>query len=537
MSEENLGYERTSDGKKTIWTTRKDIAENVFFLKGKPFTLKDYPPLHAIYESSARKIVICSGRQVSKSTTAANFLVAEEVGTPHWEAIAVLPSVMQMRRFSNQRVGKVISDSPQIKRWFVNNTCKRNTMERSFLNGSTIYFGALSQIESLRGLSANRIIEDEVQDMVSDDLPIVEESLSGQSSDRQFIMRTGTAKTVGNVLETTLRMSTMNEWIIICPSGHHNLPSSDNISIDGFRCKKCKSLCNVREGYWRSMNGLTDPDGKARDWVGFRIPQIILPLHAEDEEKWAQIVWKMHNIDPITFNNEVMGQAAGSGITILTEDDLRNCCNPGYSNYELYVPGNEHYLTRWGTVDWGLSARKSYTIVTIWGLTVDHRLKLLHAHRYINPDIFKQVEDIARKFQAFGVGAIGVDWGAGVAQSRILEETMRKPVQRFMYVGEQRQLTQWDDNWKVWKVNRTQAMTETFIKMKRQRYWFPEWKFFQNYAKDILTIYEEPLDDRNGNDKIKYDHPEDAPDDFAHCCVYANLLYHLATDRGQGLNL
>lgn len=524
--------------RKTIWTDRKTIAENVFYLKGKPFSLKDYKPFHAIYQTSARKIVICSGRQVSKSTTACNFLVAEEVGTPHWESIAVLPSVMQMRRFSNQRVGKLITESPQIKRWFVDNTCKRNTMERSFLNGSVAYFGALSQIESLRGLSANRILEDEVQDMVSDDLPIVEESLSGQPSEKQFIMRTGTAKTVGNLLETTMRASTLNEWIIVCPSGHHNMPSPDNVGDDpskpGFLCKKCKSVCDVRNGYWYATNGLTDgKDGPPRDWVGFRIPQIILPLHAEDPEKWAQIIWKKHNIDPGTFLNEVMGWAAGSGITILDEDDLRRCCQPEFEIHQLYVPQGEQYLMRFASVDWGLTARKSFTVLAIWGVTQAMQLKLIHVHRYINPDIFKQVDDIAQKILAFGVTAVGVDLGAGFAQSRILEEKIKMPVQRFMYVGEQMKMLKWYKEGQYWKVNRTQAMTETFVMMKKQRFWFPKWGLFQHFAKDILTIYEEPLDDRNNNDRFKYDHPEDSPDDFAHVCVYGALLLHLATDRSR----
>lgn len=517
--------ETDDDGRRLIWTTRKDIAENCFFLKGKKFTLEHYPPMHSIYNCPSQRMVIVSGRQIGKSTSAANFMVAECIGQPHWEAIGVLPSIMQMRRFSNQRVGKIISDSPIIKKWFTNSQVKKNTMERGILNGSMMYFGALSQVESLRGLSANRILEDEVQDMVSDDLPIVEEALSGQSSERQFILRTGTAKTVGNLLETTFRESTMCEWIVKCPAGHHNIPSAENIGKKGFTCKKCYSLCDVRDGYWKAMASHADE----KKWVGFRVPQIILPLHTEDPKKWEEILRKKNGgVNKIIFANEVMGHAAGSGIDFLSEDDLRGCCAPDFEMYEYQPPRDETFYCRLATIDWGLTARKSYTLLSIWGVTTSGRLKLLHAHRYLETDIFKQVDDIASRIINFGAEIVGADWGAGFAQAVMLEEKIRRRVVRFMYVSEQRELAKYDHNATLFKVNRTQAMTETFLRMKEKVFWFPGWNEFQHFAKDILCIFMEPIDDkRTSNDKFKYDHPEDSPDDFAHTCTYAVLLLHL----------
>lgn len=518
------GVQEDGNGRRILWTSKKDIAENVFILKGKKFSLDAYPCMAEIYNVSAQYMVICSGRQVGKSTSAANFMVSECIGEPDWWSIGVLPSIMQMRRFSNQRVGEVIAKSPIIKEWFVNSSCKRNTMERSLRNGSIMYFGALSQVESLRGLSANRILEDEVQDMVSDDLPIVEEALSGQASHRKNILRTGTAKTVGNLLETTFRLSTQCEWIVECPSGHRNLPSPENIGDKGFICKKCFSLCDVTNGKWVAM--ADEPWEKK--WVGFRVPQIILPLHANDKENWETIVWKRHNLDKITFMNEVMGIAAGSGIEFLSEDDLRACCKPDYDFYPTHVPAGERYAVRMATIDWGITARRSFTIIAIWGVTPEGRIKLLHAHRFLETDPFKQVESIAQRCIQFGVNVIGADWGAGFVQSIQLETRLKKPVYRFMYVGEQMELAKWDKDSQLFKVNRTQAMTETFIKMKKQLFQFPRWRNqFEHFAKDILCIFMEKLDDRNENDKFKYDHPEDSPDDFAHCAVYANLLLWL----------
>jgi intein/homing endonuclease len=472
---------------------------------------------------------VLDGVVTHNSTAVAAFGVSEGIGEPYWESLTVHPSLIQSRRFSNQRVASFINDSPEIRRWFIDSHCRRNTGERSFINGSVMYFGATSQLESLRGLSANRVFEDEIQDMVGDELAIIEEVMSGQPSAKQFVMRTGTAKTVGNTLEETWRKSTMCEWVVPCPSGHWNLPSTDNIGDRGFTCKSCKAVCDVRQGRWYATAGHAD-----KAWSGFRIPQIVLPMHTEDAGKWQEILRKYHGgSDPNTFLNEVMGVSAGSGVTLLSEDDLKACCDPGYQLMEQLIPDDMQYHFLMAGIDWGLTARRSYTVLSIFGLTVDNRLRLIFAKRFLEPDVLKQVDEIASYCTMFTVDMVGADWGAGVAQSRLLEQKLRRPVQRFMYVSEQHEMVRWDDKAQIYKTNRTQAMTETFVKMRRKQFWFPEWNQFRHYASDILCIFEERLDDRNNNDKFKYDHPEDSPDDFMHTCVYANMLLHLAQTGGM----
>jgi intein/homing endonuclease len=469
---------------------------------------------------------VLNGVVTHNSTLASTFTVADAVGNPFWESLTVHPSLAQSRRFSNMRIAPIIDQSPAIKKYFFDTTCRHNTSERSLKNNAVMYFGAMSQMENLRGLSANSVNEDEVQDMVGEELAIVEEVMSGQHSSKRFVVRTGTAKTVGNILESTFRESTMNEWIVPCPSGHWNIPSVENIGPHGFICKKCKSLCDVRQGKWRAMR-------KAEDvaWVGFRIPQIILPTHTEDPGAWKEINHKLHHTDPVQFSNEVMGHAAGSGISILTEDHLKACCQPEYDMIEDYIPTNDRYYAVFATIDWGLTARKSFTVVGVWGIAEDHRIRLIYAKRYQETDVLKQVEDIGHICLRFAVDMVCADWGAGITQSRLLEQQLNRSVNRMMYVSEQHELIRWDPRGEVYKVNRTQAMTETFVKMRMGNFHFPRWPEFQKFAKDILVVYEEPLDDRNSNDKIKYDHPEDKPDDFTHVCVGAVLAVHLLTGQ------
>lgn len=512
-------------GRQIIHSDRKTISEGCFKLNGKPFSLEGYKPFEAIYQSTSSHVVLMAGRQVAKSSTAANFITAECIGEADWNAIAVLPSIMQMRRFSNQRVGKVISTSELVKKWFMNTSCKRNTYERSFANDSTMFFGALSQLESLRGLSGNRMFEDEVQDMILEELDIVEEAMSGQRSDRKFIMRAGTPKTVGNILEETFRDSTACEWIVKCPSGHHNLPDVDNIHPSGFICKACKSVCDVRDGYWMAQNALD------KKWLGFRLPQIIFPLHTEDPKNWEDLVHKRNTMESARFMNEVMGQSAGSGIEFLTEDDLRACCEPGVDFAAYLDPRGEKYSLIMATIDWGLTARKSYTILSIWGVTQNGRIKLLFAYRFMHNDLTLQIQQIATYVKTWNVRLIGADWGAGVVQGINLEQMVGQRVHKFMYVSEQSNVAVYDKESHLYKINRTQCMSEAFLSMKQKRFLFPDWNIFKQFSPDILSIFMEPLDDRNMNDKFKYSHPENKPDDFAHTCTYAQVLLYLLRER------
>lgn len=464
---------------------------------------------------------VLNGVVTHNSTLLSTFTVSDAIGQGFWESLTVHPSLDQTRRFSNMRVAPLINQSPAIDKYYVDHHCRNNTHERSLKNNSVMYFGAMSQMDTLRGLSANSVNEDEIQDMVSDELTVVEEVMSGQHSSKRFIVRTGTAKTVGNILETTFRDSTMNEWIVPCSDvkcGVWNIPSAENIGKKGFICKRCKAVCNVREGKWRAMRDFEDAN-----WVGFRIPQIILPTHTEDEGAWEIINHKFHTVDPTKFANEVMGHAAGSGITILDEDQLKACCSPDFDMVFDYMPDAARYYSVFATIDWGLTARSAFTVLGIWGVTPDMRLKLIMMKRYQENDPLKQVDDIAENCTKFAVDTIGADWGAGVVQSRLLEVKLNRLVNRFMYVSEQHELIKWDPRAELFKVNRTQAMSETFVKMRLKQYWFPTWAEFKPFARDILNIYEEPLDDRNSNDKIKYDHGDDSPDDAAHVCVYANL--------------
>lgn len=523
-----------------VETTKSRIAEATFNLRSKPFSLKTYPQYYTIYDIDHPRIVIMSGRQVGKSTTESVFQVSECLGIHDYPSLYTAPSLDQMSVYSVQRVAPLIESSPTVKRFFVNASCRRNVKERSFLNGSVMMFRAMSQLESLRGITTYRWFLDEVQDYVSDDIPVVEETMSSAPPGMKRMMYTGTAKTSQNFLENIWRKSTMNEWIVKCSEcGSHNLPSIENIGPEYFWCKRCKARCDVTNGYWLSMKGALK--GKDAEILGYHVPQIILPMH-QHPEKWADVVYKMENYSIVKFMNEVMGISAGTGVTWITVDDLRECCKPEYAPFKnLYNPV-EGYAAVFATIDWGQTARRSYTILSIWGMTGNGRVKLLFAKRFMYTDPLKQIEEIIRYSNDFNVEFYFNDWGSGFGTNDLLRQNSRRPVFQCMYVGEQRHLLVFDKNSRAFKVNRTQAMTETFVQMRKHNFHFFQWEDsadaygFGRFADDILCIFEEQKDDQFDNDKIKFDHPEGSADDFFHTCVYANLSAHLLREgKLQGL--
>ena len=81
--------------------------------------------------------------------------------------------------------------------------------------------------ERTRGISADKNVIDEVQDMDITFLPIIHETLSA-SRDWGIIQYAGTPKTLDNTIERLWVDSSMAEWVIKCPHagcGHWNIPS------------------------------------------------------------------------------------------------------------------------------------------------------------------------------------------------------------------------------------------------------------------------------------------------------------------------
>ena len=206
---------------KQLELSRSEFAENFLHLNGSPFSLDDYPFMRRIYDSDAREKVLKFSRQTGKSTTLANLIVSNCSMIPNFKALYVSPSVDQTKVFSNDRVKPVIEQSPFIKEYFHDyKTTVQNVFNKELLNGSRMYFKYVYlDADRIRGLSADSLYVDESQDMLSDTLPVIIETMT--HSEYKKITYSGTPKRSKGTLADRWFNSTMYEYAIKCQACTH----------------------------------------------------------------------------------------------------------------------------------------------------------------------------------------------------------------------------------------------------------------------------------------------------------------------------
>ena len=351
-------------------STLRCLLPFILKLKGKPYSIKNYFPFEPIFKiKSPRHLLLKTGRQVAKSTSLAAQTIVFSATIPHFVTLYVTPLYEMVRRFSHEYIKKFIDSSP-IKNLLVNEKCVNSVLQRSFANGSIVYFSyALLDAERTRGIPADKNVIDEVQDMDFSLLPIIHETLSGSPwAVRQYA---GTPKSLDNTIEHLWQESSQGEWCIKCQQpgcGHWNVPSlnwdlldmigpvRDDISEErpGTVCSKCRKPLNVRKGHWVHAY-----PSKINTFPGYHIPQIIMPIHYSKPQKWELLVSKFKgkgNFTLTTFLNEVCGESYDTGTKIITLTELKEaCCLPWKNTLEESVPYSykNGYLHKVLAVDWG----------------------------------------------------------------------------------------------------------------------------------------------------------------------------------------
>lgn len=136
---------------------RSTLAQGLFYVDGQPLSLADYPMFKAIYDGRYARILLKTGRQVTKSTTLAAFMIAEAIATVPFKSYYVSPSQEQTRKFSHTRVAKILAYSPEVRKALVGPESIDNVYLRMLKNGSELAFTyALDDPDRARGYSADR---------------------------------------------------------------------------------------------------------------------------------------------------------------------------------------------------------------------------------------------------------------------------------------------------------------------------------------------------------------------------------------------
>jgi hypothetical protein len=508
---------------------------------------RDYA--YPILDTAAKRVLLKCGRQVEKSTMCSVLAVIEPIVHDFFRTLYVSPSSQQTRTFSNEKLKPLIQYSKMVQRYWRNSSCKDQVFEQSFINGAFVFLRyCFLSADRARGIPADRLIIDEIQDVLSSNIRIIEECLS--HSKHAYSLYCGTPKSLENTIEVYWGYSTQSEWMVPCnrcsagAKRYWNMLDIDCIGDEGPICKKCGRAINPSEGVW--------VDGQpGAPYRGFHISQLMAPWKFADPEKWkAEVVWKLENYEEAEFHNEVLGNSFDNASKPLTRQELVRCCwpqiqppnidlsnmirdpkmQPSVLRSNLYM-GVDWGEGREGKTPSGRAKKPSYTVVSI-GYFWRDSLVIIYQRRYkgAEADPAYVFDDVVKTAKRFGVICIGLDRGHGW---RINGEVFRAfdntnvQVMQFQYVGDSKETAKWDPLSYTFVLHRTFQMSELINDIKHQRVVFPAWEHTKDIMIDAEHLYADYRRSSQGKDELYYDHT--GPDDAFHSVNYvrmAGLVHH-----------
>jgi len=315
--------------------------------------------LRKIYDTSANKVLLKCGRQVEKSTTLGNRLLCYSALTNNFRSIFVAPSAEQAKVFSTDRIKDVVEASPLLKAY---TTTKINqaVFFKKFINFSQIRLRyAYLTADRVRGIPADLVAIDEIQDILVDNIPVIEQCAF--HSKYKLFLYSGTPKSLDNTLEHYwTEFSTQNEWVVPCEhhgtpkdlsSWHWNILGEKQIGKKGLICDKCGAPISAThpEAQWVSLNPRDDDNKDKVTFDSYRIPQTMVQW-----VNWDDILQAQEQYPRAQFMNEKLGMSYDSGVRPITKGQLKACCKD-----ELRLGDIEHFKRIaqgrqvYAGIDWG----------------------------------------------------------------------------------------------------------------------------------------------------------------------------------------
>jgi hypothetical protein len=512
------------------------FTERLIWIDGHPFNhdggFKSRPYLHQMYDVNHKRLLLKCARQVEKSTTLGNRILTMSILNPHFRTMYITPTELQARKFERERLNKPLTTSPGLKN-FADGMLLNNIMFKEFYNHASITLGSVFHSpDRVRGTPADFIQLDEFQDIISDHIPVIEESLSHSKKEYRYFWGAGTPKTMDNPLEIYWdRFSTQTEWTVPCErhsSIHWNILGIKSIGKDGIVCDICHLPIFAAAGKWQITG---DPDAQ---FHGYRIPQLMVPWL-----EWANIQDRLKRYPTDKFYNEVLGVSYDSGTRPLTRGDLESCCTPGLQMDEASLRRliSQHRIPLFMGIDYG-TGDVSYTVVTIIGYHPQiGKPTVLYMKRFVGEEAepVKQLDIIQSMIGNFRIHLTGTDYGFGFYQNDALVRAFgQRKIATYMYSSAQHKKVRWDNDLKRFMVNRTAVMADIFNAIKRKQFAFPDKNVFMTeFGADFLNIFAE-YSERSR--MILYNHPPDRPDDAFHSFLFSFLASMIEIRRPEIMN-
>lgn len=472
---------------------------------------------------------VVGGLITHNSTTQAGKSIVLGAVYPAYKSLYVAPRFDQVSVFSSQRFKPMAEDSAELCEHLVKpsktlwQVGMKEFTNRSFFNFRSCYMTA----DGCRGVSAHHLMIDEIQDILSDNIPVLEECQGHWDWDTGLKVRTyaGTPKTNNNSITRRYKQSCQFEWMTKCQACNHwNFPDETIIGPKSYICTRCaRDIFPQQHGTWVPQNRAA-----LDNLWGFRLPQMVVPFqsHSSIAERRDD-----PNVSRLKFHNECLGMPYDDGEIVLTEADIRLACEGGD---KMMTPEQIRILANNGVpifagLDHGTGEgnHPSFTVLSIGHFkpsTSEFVVRYIKKFTGKEASLVQQPEIISDICDRAGVHMMMADWGFGAYQNARMVADFgwdwiqgKRVLMQAMYVR-QRLKCRFDSASLKYLIDRNQSMNDCIDAIKRRTITFFCLEEFQRFSADFTTIYTE-YNDRYGTSS--YDHVD--PDDCFHAVNYAYM--------------
>lgn len=507
-----------------------DYIERMCLVDGAPFQFEGQEfirPLMDVndqYPEGSRNQVWATSRQVGKSTTQAAVIASRCAVYPQNSALYVAPRGEQVSMFSNQRFRPMCEESPAFSPWIDPANNLWQVKSRMFSNGSKINFkSCYLDADGIRGITARILAIDEIQDILSDAIPVIE-SVQVRFPEDRVRLYAGTHKTTSNGLNRRYVHSSQFEWIVPCRNGSckfENYLDESVIAEDAYRCARCSEELVMTDGRWTPLA----PEYLDKCW-GFRVTQIMVPFLRHKDVK---AVRDDPQVSRQKYYNETLGLPYDEGTLCLTRKNMQDACgDTGMWRLDQIAEMAARGVPLFGGVDYGtgLGTNPSWTVLCIGHYGSDEKFHVLYLHRCTGgeSDLNSQPALIDSIFSRAGVRWACFDWGFGADKNaRLCSEFgwnrygQNRLLMEVMYTRQGLE-AKWDSTGERYHVDRSKSMGLLIDHIREGRVVFPNVESMEPYIEDFTTIFMEYNDTKN---TTRYDH--DLPDDTFHAVNYAYM--------------
>jgi len=486
------------------------------------------PYLYAPLRSASKWRMVYGGRQVGKSVIIAVDQGTRAVISAPRRGLYVAPTQIQAREFSRAKFDDVYRRSPVLSTFFDRRT--RSVTEKEYILGSRLTLRyAFRHADRIRGISADDIYPDEVQDMDRDVLPVIYEA-AFRSKDPHYLL-SGTQKSHDGPLQEIISQEGVHlDWAIPCD---RHTPRKWNVLLEknldmktfGLVCRYCQKPIDIchEDAQWvitqSAPVGLDDP---------MEVYRICQPMEPSADLKAAVRKVKTGAYSVARYKNEVWALPFQHADQPLTRDMIKACCWDTVKGWRFSMndfSSIKKFSTLFGRVfqgtDWGAGTEDSRTVSLIGGMYHNH-LVVAYGELVQPPDLSVgrvadcEVDRVMQLHDEFNVEKMGCDYGLGYGRNMsLIKKYGIQKVFRIMFLNMTRPYKFDEEEWffKLWK---TLFYDKVVNLIKRRKILFPPWSEFGHLAEDMVNIR------REGGEGTfaTYFHPKGKPDDAFSALVF-----------------